>query len=58
MPINLNTIKKVLTTLTCIIHKPKWVGQSWVRINSKQFQIQTKYVCTRCGKAIFKPIGE
>lgn len=58
MALDIKYIKKVLTDLTCVIHKPKWVGQSWVRISSTRYELQNKSECTRCGKEIFKPIGE
>lgn len=58
MAITLKTIKKAVTELVCVPHKPKWVGQGWIRINSKQFQVQTRFVCTKCGQETFKPIGE
>jgi len=61
MAINLSfkNVKKVIIDLTCLHQKKyhKQVGQGWVRVASKKFELQNKYVC-RCGKAIFKPIGE
>jgi hypothetical protein len=59
LTLNFKKVKQVITDLTCLHPKKhhKLVGQGWVRINSKKFELQNKYVC-RCGKVIFKPIGE
>jgi len=58
MAITLKSIKKVVTELICVNHEPKWVGQGWIRLASDVFKLQNKYICTKCGKEIFKPIGE